>query len=88
MDSEIRAGADKPPGYPQTEWQRITTAPFDRDLGLAVIDGAGTHALVFPCRRVLRGWVNAMTRDPVYVYPTHWCEWDDAVNPSLARHLS
>jgi len=81
MDSEIGAGADKPPGYPQTEWQRITTAPFGRDLGLAVIDGVGTHALVFPCRRVLRGWVKVQTDSPVNVHPTHWREWDDSVSP-------
>ena len=28
------------------EWQRINTAPFDRDLELAVIDYGGVHALV------------------------------------------
>jgi hypothetical protein len=30
------------------EWQPITTAPFDRDLELAVIDYEGPHSLVFP----------------------------------------
>src|SRR5262249_36522194 len=33
------------------EWQPVATAPFDRDLELAVIDYDGPHALVFPCRR-------------------------------------
>ena len=33
-------------------WQSIPSAPFDRDLELAVIDDDGTHALVFPCRRI------------------------------------
>jgi len=37
------------------ERQTITTGPFDRDLELAVIDDEGPHALVFPCRRVLKG---------------------------------
>jgi hypothetical protein len=31
-----------------TEWHRISTASFDCDLQLAVIDMLGTHALVFP----------------------------------------
>jgi hypothetical protein len=57
------------------EWQPIVTAPFDRDLGLAVINYDGTHALVFPCRRILGGWKNAETKERVTVYPTHWCEW-------------
>lgn len=37
------------------EWQPIKTAPFDRELELAVIDAEGTHALVFPSRRILGG---------------------------------
>ena len=56
-------------------WQSVSTAPFDRDLELAVIDSTGEHALVFPCRRVLRGWVNSQTGLPVHVFPTHWRKW-------------
>jgi hypothetical protein len=57
------------------EWQPIATAPFDRDLEVAVIDYDGNHALAFPCRRVLGSWINAKTMKPVVVYPTHWREW-------------
>lgn len=60
-------------------WQSVTTAPFDRDLQLAVIDSTGEHALVFPCRRVLRGWINSQTGSPVHVFPTHWREWDGRI---------
>lgn len=56
-------------------WQSVSTAPFDRDLELAVIDSTGEHALVFPCRRVLHGWVNSKTGSPVQVHPTHWRGW-------------
>lgn len=60
-------------------WQS-TAAPFDRNLQLAVIDTAGeVHALVFPCRRVLRGWVNSQTDAPVHVFPTHWREWSSLI---------
>jgi hypothetical protein len=57
-------------------WQPITTAPFDCDLELAVIDADGPHALVFPCRRILGGWVKAETRSRIDVHPTHWRLWD------------
>lgn len=60
----------------QADWQPIATAPFDRDLRLAVIDQQGiAHALVFPCRRVLGGWVKIGTRARIDVDPTHWREW-------------
>jgi hypothetical protein len=56
-------------------WQPVSIAPFDRDLELAVIDGAGPHALVFPCRRLLRGWIKAETGERIEVRPTHWRPW-------------
>jgi hypothetical protein len=67
------------------DWQPIATAPFGHDLELAVLDADGSHALVFPCRRVLRGWVNAKTATAVNVYPTHWREWYDAISCSSAH---
>ena len=62
------------------EWQPIDTAPFDVDLELSVIGYDGAHSLVFPCRRILRGWLNAKTKMPVTVYPTHWREWQQLEN--------
>jgi len=56
-------------------WRIITSAPFDRDLELAVIDADGAHTLVFPCRRVAGGWVKAESREWLDVDPTHWREW-------------
>jgi hypothetical protein len=58
-------------------WERISTAPFDRDLEIAVIDEDGPHALVFACRRILDGWVKAKTKERLDVHPTHWREWPD-----------
>ena len=57
-------------------WNPISTAPFDRDLELAVIDADGTHALVFACRRALSGWMNADTKERLDVRPTHWRDWE------------
>jgi len=62
------------------QWQPIPSAPFDRDLELAVIDYDGPHALVFPCRRILGGWVNADTKQRIEVRPTHWREWTTIPN--------
>jgi len=56
-------------------WQPILTAPFDRDLELAVINDDGHHALVFPCRRIPGGWMNAKSKKWIEVRPTHWREW-------------
>jgi hypothetical protein len=61
-------------------WQPISIAPFDRDLELAVRDCGELHALVFPCRRVLGGWVKAATRERICVNPTHWRNWLDATS--------
>ncbi len=58
-----------------TMWQLASNAPFDCDLELAVIDEDGQHALVFPCRRVLAGWINASTKERLDVRPTHWRPW-------------
>ncbi len=60
------------------DWCPIASAPFDRDLELAVIDRHGPHVLVFPCRRILGSWINAETKKQIDVWPTHWREWKAA----------
>jgi hypothetical protein len=80
----VKAATAKTPDHAQMEWQAISTAPFDRELELAVLDRGGVHALVFPCRRVLRGWINS-TREPVNVHPTHWRDWSYPVSSSFSR---
>ncbi len=59
------------------EWKLIDTAPFDRDVELAVIDSEGVHALAFPCRRVTAGgWIDVETNKRIYyIRPTHWRDW-------------
>jgi hypothetical protein len=56
-------------------WHLLFTAPFDCDLELAVIDESGVHAIAFPCRRVLGGWVKTESKKWLDVHPTHWREW-------------
>ena len=62
---------------PIMEWKPIDTAPFDRDLELAVIDSRGTHLVAFPCRRRTdNGWLDVETKKRVYyIRPTHWRDW-------------
>jgi len=43
------------------DWKPISTAPYTGDLELAVIDRDGPHAVAFPCRRVVGGWIAAET---------------------------
>jgi hypothetical protein len=58
------------------DWKPVDTAPFDRDVELAVINGDGKHALTFPCRRAIGGWVNAVTEKELhFILPTHWRVW-------------
>jgi hypothetical protein len=68
-------------GQPPSEldvWKQIATAaPFTAYLELAVMDWDGPHALAFPCRRILGGWIDAETLRLVDVRPTHWREWQE-----------
>jgi hypothetical protein len=71
------------------DWQPIATAPFNRDLELAVLDTHGSpHAIVFPCRKALHGWVEAGTAVPVIVRPTHRRKWDYAISHRFSRGLA
>ena len=50
------------------DWKPIDTAPFDRDVELAVINSDGKHALTFPCRRTIGGWVNAVNQETALLH--------------------
>lgn len=65
-------------------WLPIHTAPSDIEIELAVIDRDGPHALVFPCRRALRGWIKAETGERIAVHPTHWRPWSRSQPEGLA----
>jgi len=59
------------------DWKPISSAPFDCRLELAVFDTGGQpHALAFPCRRILGGWIKAENQEKLIGFqPTHWREW-------------
>jgi hypothetical protein len=56
-------------------WEEISTAPYDCDIELAVVEADRVHPLIFACRRTPSGWVKATTRERVSVSPTHWRPW-------------
>jgi hypothetical protein len=56
-------------------WETISTAPYDRDLELAVIEADHVHPLIFACRRLANGWIKVATRERILVNPTHWRPW-------------
>ena len=85
---KIKADVKELPDYFSMDWHLVETAPFDRDLELAVIDGNEIHTLVFPCRRRPHGWVNAKTNASIGVHPTHWREWDDSLPTGTQRARS
>lgn len=58
-------------------WQPVSSAPFGRDIQLAVVNQDGTHALVFACQRIVGGWMNSATKERLDVRPTHWREWSE-----------
>lgn len=49
----------------------------DVDLEVGVMDTHGIHALVFPVRKSGSDWVDASTKKPIDVQPTHWRKWPD-----------
>nr|WP_244672926.1 hypothetical protein [Mesorhizobium sp. 131-2-1] len=66
-------------------WNPILSAPFDRDLELAVLDEDGEHALVFPCIKTRKGWKNAATGAYIDIHPTHWRDWEAERAPTNIR---
>jgi len=54
-----------------SEWREIATAPFDRVLELAIIDGR-VSMLDFCCIRHGNRWLDAETLRPVDIAATHW----------------
>ena len=74
--SRLDAGRCRGTPMSETEiWEPIASAPFDRDLELAVVDRHRVHPLVFACRRTAGGWIKGSSRERLVVSPTHWRLW-------------
>lgn len=55
----------------RNEWREIASAPFDREIEVAIIDG-NTGLPGVSCLRHRDGWLDAKTLRPVEVTATHW----------------
>ena len=61
------------------EWLPVSTAPYDGDLEICVLDYDGiVHALVFPCHKDGAEWVDAYNERHIDIQPTHWRKWTGA----------
>jgi len=60
---------------PENNWLRVAVAPADVDLEVGVTDSHAVVTLVFPVRKKDVQWVNAKTKKPVDINPTHWRPW-------------
>jgi hypothetical protein len=59
------------------KWLPVSIAPSDGDLEVCVINGREIHALIFPCRKSGPDWVDAATKKPIAIQPTHWRIWNE-----------
>lgn len=54
------------------EWRDIATAPFDREIEVAIVAGDITNVPGGSCLRHGDGWLDAETLRPVAMTATHW----------------
>jgi hypothetical protein len=62
-------------------WLPVSIAPSDKALEVGVMDKHDVVALVFPVCKNGTYWVDAATKKPIDISPTHWRTW--AVDRSL-----
>jgi hypothetical protein len=56
----------------RNEWREIASAPFDREIEVAISDGSINKPRGSCCLRHRDGWLDAETLTPIEVTATHW----------------
>lgn len=65
-----------------SHWHPITTAPFNQDLELRVVEADKILTLEFPCRKTNAGeWINTDLGSPVTIQPVEWRVWQHKQSP-------
>ena len=57
------------------QWLPASIAPTDIDLEVGVMGEREVATLVFPVRKEQFRWVDAKTKKPIDIEPTHWRPW-------------
>ena len=65
-----------------SRWHPISTAPFNQDLELRVVEAEKIVTLKFPCRQTNTGeWINTDLGLPVKIQPVEWRVWQHRQSP-------
>ena len=57
------------------DWHPISTAPFNQDLELMVLDHDKKFVIPFPCRQTTHGWIDGDLGVCLNLNPTVWRLW-------------
>ena len=66
----------------RNDWRELASAPFDREIELAFIDG-NVSVSRGPCLRHGDGWLDVETLRPVQIAATHW-RYRQSVMPPMS----
>jgi len=66
----------------RNDWRELASAPFDREIELAFIDG-NINVSRGPCLRHGDGWLDVETLRPVEIAATHW-RYRQSVMPPMS----
>ena len=63
-------------------WHSASTAPYNQDLELRVIEDGVTAPLPFPCRHINADeWINVDLGVPLQICPVEWRAWQHGQSP-------
>ena len=65
-----------------SHWHPTSTAPYNQDLELRVVEDGVTTVLPFPCRHTNGDdWINVDLGDPLQIQPVEWRAWLHGKSP-------